>query len=775
MFCSQKSLSSRYKILGMRTDFGSFRRLLGLGGALGLFACALAMNTPEVSAVPAAIFSENFNSITQTHTGVQADTGLTLGAWDTAPGWTAEGTNAVHDVDRILGSAVDIAVSFYNNNVLTMSTGVAANTVGSSYTVSFDVGPSVWANPGQASNGVDGLVVYVLRADGSVLYSSTQKSGAWDGTVNAQAMTTRKFSYVGDGSGLVRLRISNIFRYADRFGGAIDDIRIDSSPTTCDPVSTISGGNTIVKFTTVGTCNWSVPSGITSVQALVVGGGGGGSSDVGGGGGGGQVVTSTVSVSGTVPITIGAGGVFGWQRMYNNTAGGKTGGRSSLGSSTIALGGSGANGRFSNNLNPDGSANNTGYTGGGGPYEDCVPCNAGNTGTGGATYRGGTGSGNGGGGGGGAGGAGADRVDGAAGGIGISHSITGSSVMYGGGGGGGAYPNNITIGMGGAGGGGNGTAEYTDPGESGVDGLGGGGGGAASDGDTWGHGGMGGTGVVILKFGTPAATTTTTVAPTTTTVPAVTTTTIKAAVTIDIQAPVSASLTVPQGQSSVATLAPGVTATTVRSPMVTMPVVSTSVPNTTVAPLAAPTNSVAPPEIPKVSTGESALNVGGVSTKIDVTRENNQLVIKSGSLRAVLSGLDDKGETRALDSDGNLRLAGGDVVKINVGGFKPGSDVDVWLFSTPQHLGTAVVGADGRVSGSFTIPKEVESGSHRIAVTAKLPNGKSATFTLGVAVGEIKKSSTLTRVLIAIPITLAIGFGFLLPNQLRRRRKVRTA
>jgi hypothetical protein len=232
---------------------------------------------------------------------------------------------------------------------------------------------------------------------------------------------------------------------------------------------------------------------------------------------------------------------------------------------------------------------------------------------------------------------------------------------------------------------------------------------------------------------------------------------------------------VPQGQASVATIAPGSTATTVRSPLVTVPVVSTTNPNTTVAPLAAPTNSVAPPVIPKVSTGESALNVGGVSTKIDVTRENNQLVIKSGLLRAVLSGLDAKGATRSLDSDGNLRLAGGDVVKINVGGFKPGSDVDVWLFSTPQHLGTAVVGADGRVSGSFTIPKEVESGSHRIAVTAKLPNGKSATFTLGVAVGEIKKSSTLTRVLIAIPITLAIGFGFLLPNQLRRRRKVRTA
>jgi hypothetical protein len=39
-------------------------------------------------------------------------------------------------------------------------------------------------------------------------------------------------------------------------------------------------------------------------------------------------------------------------------------------------------------------------------------------------------------------------------------------------------------------------------------------------------------------------------------------------------------------------------------------------------------------------------------------------------------------------------------------------------------------------------------------------------------VGEIATTSTLTRVLIAIPIALAIGIGFLIPNQLRRRRKV---
>jgi hypothetical protein len=64
----------------------------------------------------------------------------------------------------------------------------------------------------------------------------------------------------------------------------------------------------------------------------------------------------------------------------------------------------------------------------------------------------------------------------------------------------------------------------------------------------------------------------------------------------------------------------------------------------------------------------------------------------------------------------------------------------------------------------------VKSGNHRVAVLAKLPNGKTATFTLGIVVGEISTTSTVTRVLIAIPIALAIGFGLILPTRLRRRK-----
>jgi hypothetical protein len=300
----------------------------------------------------------------------------------------------------------------------------------------------------------------------------------------------------------------------------------------------------------------------------------------------------------------------------------------------------------------------------------------------------------------------------------------------------------------------------------------------------------------VTGSATPATTTTTT-------------TTLKPAVVVEVQAPVTTVAqgqtsvatvapspapvtTVAQGQASVATIAPSVsralipvttTTTTTTTPataivpLVKNAVIPTASPTTsTITPrvknAAFPTAQPKAPMIAEVSTGESALDVGGVRTNVDVSRENNKIVLKSGSYQAVLSGVDSSGVTRSLDVDGNLRLTSGDVLRLNMGGFNVGTQVEVWMFSTPIRLGTTKVEADGQVTGTFTIPKNIEDGSHRIAVTAKLPNGKSTTFTLGILVGDLSTTSTLTRVLIAIPISLAVFFGLLLPTRVRRRKKL---
>jgi hypothetical protein len=155
-------------------------------------------------------------------------------------------------------------------------------------------------------------------------------------------------------------------------------------------------------------------------------------------------------------------------------------------------------------------------------------------------------------------------------------------------------------------------------------------------------------------------------APTTTT-----STTVAPALSIVIQAPVT---TVAQGQASVATVAPTTTTLAVSGakggPIPTT--TTTSNPKKLEVASTTTTTTVVPPVVDKVSTGESAVQIDGVKTDATVTRENNQMVVTAGSLSATLSGLDKGGKTSPLDSDGNIHLAAGDVIKISVGGFKPG-------------------------------------------------------------------------------------------------------
>ena len=265
-------------------------------------------------------------------------------------------------------------------------------------------------------------------------------------------------------------------------------------------------------------------------------------------------------------------------------------------------------------------------------------------------------------------------------------------------------------------------------------------------------------------------------APTTTTTvkPLVTTSTTAApALSIVIQAPVT---TVAQGQASVATIAPLSTVARSGASVTTTTVAArvSTVTTTTVA-RSVTTTTVGPPDIAKVSAGESSVLLDGVKTDTKVARQNNAMIVMAGSVSAALSGINDQGKTVPLDSDGSVRLSAGDSIKVAVGGFKPDSEVEVWLFSTPVRLGSAPVSSDGSMSKTFILPAGVKSGNHRVAVLAKLPNGKTATFTLGIVLGEISTTSTVTRVLIAIPIALAIGFGLILPTRLRRRRTTKAS
>ena len=309
---------------------------------------------------------------------------------------------------------------------------------------------------------------------------------------------------------------TNVDQYEDSTGiASFTDCSRDSSG---EYVATDLGGTITVALTTVESSTWTVPSGVTSVNVLVVAGGGGGcpsdsSVESGGGAGGGGVVHNsslTVTPGASISYTVGDGGagsdsatrdapngdnsVFGsitalgggGTVVNSSKTGGSGGGGSKTGSGSAATQGDSGGGTGYGNAGGDGGAGATCSGGGGG---------AGSAGSAGSGTTGG------------AGGAGREFTD---------FSSYGVSGFFAGGGGGGGTGG---AGAAGSGGGGIGVTSGGNGGH-GVANTGGGGGGSGGDD---GNGGSGGSGVILILYTATASATGNYVSTATTALSAVTT------------------------------------------------------------------------------------------------------------------------------------------------------------------------------------------------------------------------------------------------------------
>jgi hypothetical protein len=281
---------------------------------------------------------------------------------------------------------------------------------------------------------------------------STNNGGTW----NSSGESSSPFAVIG-------LTNGTAYQVAVRAKNAVG-----TSPSS----NVISGtpNPVLITFSTVATTSWTAPTGVTSVEYLVVGGGGGSGGGFdnggGGGGGGGMVLNGTLSVSPdtSYTVTIGDGGAGGISIRNPVSQTNGSSGSSSVFDSITALGGGG--GRASRiapqRIGGDMVSGVTASTGGGG---------------------GGGGEGGGGGGGNTSDGSPSTLQTGGNGGAGISNSISGSSLTYGAGG--------------------RGANGSITPGNQGVPGApntgnGARGGGTAANAQT--NGAKGGSGIIIIKY-----------------------------------------------------------------------------------------------------------------------------------------------------------------------------------------------------------------------------------------------------------------------------------
>ena len=194
---------------------------------------------------------------------------------------------------------------------------------------------------------------------------------------------------------------------------------------------------------------------------------------------------------------------------------------------------------------------------------------------------------------------------------------------------------------------------------------------------------------------------------------------------------------------------------------------TTSVPKSTTT-----TTTIPAPDAPEAAPGSGAMVIDGKEITATVTRANNRVTVGAGGVNVTFNGISRDGTILPLDGDGNLRVTGGDSVSVEGTGFAANQDVEVWMFSTPQLLATIKADSSGKVVENIKLSTMLQEGSHRFVVNGKSAAGTEALVTLGVIVGyESAGLSTTGKLLISLPIALAIIVGLVIPTTLRRRKK----
>ena len=161
---------------------------------------------------------------------------------------------------------------------------------------------------------------------------------------------------------------------------------------------------------------------------------------------------------------------------------------------------------------------------------------------------------------------------------------------------------------------------------------------------------------------------------------------------------------------------------------------------TTTTTTIAPTTTTTPPEpllangtLPELSSGVGQMTKeDGTVSQVPVQQVGQQVQIGTSEFYMALAL-----ETGSALYDNSSIILKSDLETIVTGaGFKPGSTVEVWLFSTPILLGTTIVLQDGTFSLPVTVPGNTPAGSHTLQAEGLTTAGDLRAVSAGVIVSK---------------------------------------
>ena len=250
------------------------------------------------------------------------------------------------------------------------------------------------------------------------------------------------------------------------------------------------------------------------------------------------------------------------------------------------------------------------------------------------------------------------------------------------------------------------------------------------------------------------------------------TTVAAGATTTTVAASPAATTASPAGANSVTTTTVKSATSAVAPATTAAPGTATTVAATTTTVRTATTTTLPPaPDAPEVSAGQAAALVNGESVTMTYTRENNAVTAAGAGVSMKVSVVGPDGGIVPLGADGSLELGPDRSVAVSLTGLRPGSGIEVWLFSTPVRLGESVADDRGMVEASFRVPAGLEPGDHRLVAEATNSGNASVTVALALVVPDGDGGGVAVSTIIVVVLVLAALAALVIPASRRRRRE----
>ena len=144
-------------------------------------------------------------------------------------------------------------------------------------------------------------------------------------------------------------------------------------------------------------------------------------------------------------------------------------------------------------------------------------------------------------------------------------------------------------------------------------------------------------------------------------------------------------------------------------------------------------------ERPQLGAATSVVN--GSPLVVEVSRNGaGDMVLRSDAGVTLTLGEADSAFRLAHSSSeaDALRIMRGRTIEVSGEGLQPNSVVDVWIFSTPTHLGNVKTDSDGAFTATFEVPRSIQSGNHTLKIDGKTPTGALTTMAVGIEVVDVR-------------------------------------